>query len=205
MYDYKVNKYPWLVRIWERKKYAGPSSSKITYADEYPGRGFCGGTLVARRHVITAAHCLYHWNEEYSDIALAEMQPDEVAVRIGDHNIEDDFDETELPQRFVNVLRIEKHSQWHQKIGYYTDHQNGYDIAILELAIDLDLNTYTPACLAKSGEALPFGQYGIAVGWGAIREFPWYGLPEVPHEVSLRIVRPNAAKCSDRYDGNRNC
>ena len=160
---------------------------------------------MARRHVITAAHCLYHWNEEYSDIALAEMQPDEVAVRIGDHDIEDDDDETELPQRFINVLRIEKHSQWHQKIGYYTDHQNGYDIAILELAIDLDLNTYTPACLANSGEALPLGQYGIAVGWGAIREFPWYSLPEVPYEVSLRIVGPNKKECNNWDNGYWRC
>ena len=179
------------MRIWDRKKYSGPSSSKITHLDEYPGRGFCGGTLVARRHVITAAHCLYHWKD---DIAVSEMQPDEVAVRLGDHNIEDDNGDN---PRFINVVQIEKHSNWIQKLNRFSNHENGYDIAILELAIDLSLKTYTPACLAKNWADPPFGQYGIAVGWGAISEFPSYKYPEVPHEVSLRIEpRDPRGKCT---------
>ena len=154
---------------------------------------------MARRHVITAAHCLYHWKD---DIAESEMQPDEVAVRLGDHNIEDDNGDN---PRFINVVQIEKHSNWIQKLNRFSNHENGYDIAILELAIDLSLKTYTPACLAKNWADPPFGQYGIAVGWGAIREFPWYSLPEVPYEVSLRIVRPNKKECNNWDNGYWRC
>ena len=195
MYDYKVNKYPWLVRIWERKKYAGPSSSKITYADEYPGRGFCGGTLVARRHVITAAHCLYNTNRD--GIVESQMFPHEIAVKVGDHNIEYDDDDTRLPSRFINVVDLWMHDRWDQDIKKPLNAENGFDIAILKLEIDLSLKTYTPACLAKNWADPPFGQYGIAVGWGAISEFPSYKYPEVPHEVSLRIEpRDPRGKCT---------
>ena len=42
----QINKYPWLVRIISRD------------GDSYNFGGFCGGTLVASKFVITAAHCL---------------------------------------------------------------------------------------------------------------------------------------------------
>ena len=191
-----------MVRIWQRKKYEDPSNPKITYADEYPGHGFCGGTLVARRHVITAAHCLYHWKD---DIVVSAMNFDEIAVRIGDHNIDDEDEDTELPQRFVNVVHYRNHEKWKQNLPGSSNHENGYDISILELAIDLDLKTYTPACLAKYNDKLANWQSGIAVGWGAIREFPWKNYPEVPYEVSLEIEPRNEAECRNPKNGNKFC
>ena len=89
------------------------------------------------------------------------------------------------------------HDRWDQDIKKPLNAENGFDIAILKLEIDLSLKTYTPACLAKNWGVPPFGQYGIAVGWGAISEFPSYKYPEVPHEVSLRIEpRDPRGKCT---------
>ena len=129
---------------------------------------------MARRHVITAAHCLYHWKD---DVVVSAMNFDEIAVRIGDHNIDDEDEDTELPQRFVNVVYYRNHENWKQNLPGSSNHENGYDISILELAIDLDLKTYTPACLAKYDDKLSNWQSGIAVGWGAIKEFPWKNYP----------------------------
>ena len=180
-----------MVRIWQRKKYEDPSNPKITYADEYPGRGFCGGTLVARRHVITAAHCFYIPDPNNKNRVIGEMTADEVAVRVGDHNIYKDGEERE---RFVNVNEINKHPEYRQEVPGYWQHDHGFDIAILELAVNLDLKLYTPACLAKRNEVFD-GKTGIAVGWGAQQEFPSLDFPEVPVEVDL-IVAPKGTKYS---------
>ena len=45
-------------------------------------------------------------------------------------------------------------------VANYTAHKsfknNNFDIAILQLAKEVDLNTYTPACLAKTSDTTTF-------------------------------------------------
>ena len=110
-----------------------------------------------------------------------------------------------VSSRFVNVVYYRNHENWKQNLPGSSNHENGYDISILELAIDLDLKTYTPACLAKYNDKLANWQSGIAVGWGAIKEFPWKNYPEVPHEVSLEIEPRNEAECRNPKNGNKFC
>ena len=92
-------KYPWLVAIWSRNPNAHGHGS-WTY--ERDGR-ICGGTIIASKFVITAAHC-------FGDSA------EQLGVRIGDYDLKKDF----FPQsertgetgreKFIRVQKIHKGS-----------------------------------------------------------------------------------------------
>jgi len=60
------------------------------------------------------------------------------------------------------------------------------DIALLKLAEDIDLTTYTPACLPASGADYT-GQNGRVYGWGSSSSCP-ADSPEVLREVEVPIV-----------------
>ena len=56
-----------------------------------------------------------------------------------------------------------------------------HDIAILEMKEEVDLNTYTPACLASASDENTFdatGKLFTAVGWGDRQPSHRTGIPE---------------------------
>ena len=67
-----------------------------------------------------------------------------VQIRLGEH----DF--TSTGEGSLTEITID--------VASYTNHENGLpnDITIIELASEVDLNTYTPACLAKTSDTTTF-------------------------------------------------
>ena len=171
-----MNKYPWLVRIFHS-------------GDE---KGHCGGTLVASKYVITACHCLYEYkivedsvglyNPEATKKPVREYKAREIEVSIGDHKL-DTTNETGREKR-VKIKSIKKHYKWDRDWGV----THGYDIAILELEVELDLTIHTPACLAKLTEGTRYnGERAITAGWGLTAN-PVVGQPVIyPNEPSEAV------------------
>ena len=154
------------------------------------GGGFCGGTLVASKYVISAAHCMFEYDD--NGIVTAATTADQIAIRIGDHNLDLDG-ETSLTAQFVNVIKITNHPDYNQQIGQESVISDGHDITILELEEDLDLNTYTPACLAKTTDTTSFdGEMATVAGWGVIDDGT-NTATFVPHEVDIPVIA--AADC----------
>ena len=136
-----VNKYPWMVAL----------VSSL-------GDHFCGGTLVASKYVVTAAHCMFQDGgltilKTLEDLKV--MRPEITSplilftqVRIGDHDFAS-TGEGSLPEMTIDVAAFTNHED-------YISVSEGNDITIIELAQEVDLTTYTPACLAKTSDTTTF-------------------------------------------------
>ncbi len=102
----------------------------------------CGGTVIGKRWVLTAAHCMITEN--------GELSPSDVMVLIGS----EDLDNPDTQP--VDVSRIIIHERFVTVPG-------GYDIALLQLESDTDV---TPAILDT--QPVEENEVGLVAGWGAV-------------------------------------
>ena len=91
----QANKYPWLVRVGD-------------------GGGFCGGTLVASKYVITAAHCMFKYG--FAGWAVGVTTAEEISVMVGEHNRWQQS-ETNIPEKRIDVKRIINHPNYDQPMN----------------------------------------------------------------------------------------
>ena len=83
-------------------------------------------------------------------------------MRLGEHDLFLDTDTTIMKD--VKVKTIMNHENYKPATGSLNN-----DITVLELMEEVDLTTYTPACLAKTTDATAFdGKTALVYGWGTI-------------------------------------
>ncbi|XP_060105865.1 coagulation factor IX isoform X1 [Heteronotia binoei] len=109
-------------------------------------KGFCGGSIINENWIVTAAHCI-------------EAGPHTIVA--GELRTEED-DHTEQHRR---VVRIIPYPTYNSSLRYHND------IALLELDLPLELNSYvTPICIADkefTNSLLKFGTSTVS-GWGRL-------------------------------------
>jgi len=139
----KVNQFPWMVRL----------SSHMD--DVY----LCGGSLIASKYVLTAAHCVTFGDNN--------RKAEEVEIHLGDHDKTQYYEQTCLKHKAFLVWKekITVHENYVIKLnnGFITRVEN--DIALLELDEEVDLRHYTPVCLPRKDEADQVRR-ALALGWG---------------------------------------
>ena len=164
-----------------------------------PEEGFCGGTLVASKYVITACHCTYEYDKVTQTSIKRKYLPADLLVSIGDYK-QDTFNETPREKQ-IKVKSIKRHHEYekNQPVPSESTLNNGYDIAILELWEEVELTEYSPACLAKQTEGTRFnGKRAVVYGWGKTANpsvtWPRPKSPNYPSEIELKI---GSSSCID--------
>merc|ERR1712121_326014 len=126
----RPNSWPWQISL----QYKSGSSFYHT----------CGGTLIRRGWVMTAAHCVDRtrtWR-----------------VVLGDHNI----NSHEGGEQYMSVSRVHLHPRWNSN-----NVAAGWDIALLQLSSEATLNNNVQlGALPPSGQILPHNNPCYITGWG---------------------------------------
>merc|ERR1712126_613656 len=138
--------------------------------------GLCGGTIVNKRFVITAAHC---YNSMFT----------KMEVIVGEHNECDGVNEG---GKLIKVRKMTMHPD-------YNSRTIDNDIALLELAEDL---TFTkkikPACLPSSETKDYSGSASTVSGWGGTIGYgPNDQQPQQPRQCTLKETIVKLLKGSD--------
>ncbi|XP_063244258.1 uncharacterized protein LOC134543278 [Bacillus rossius redtenbacheri] len=130
-YVTKVNEFPWVVAMYRR------------------GRFYCAGSLITRRHVLTAAHCVENINMK------------DVRVSLGEH---DRVSKAEAVTVERKVRAAAKHAD-------FTLLTFNHDVAVLELDSPVKLGaTIRTACIPDHAEEDYSGRVAVVAGWGRVEE-----------------------------------
>merc|ERR1711936_382989 len=135
------------------------------------GCAMCGATLLNKRYVMTAMHCV----EEASSLLVA----------LGEHNIKADIENHRAKK--IAVERVIK------RPDYDTNSVNN-DIALLRLAEDVEMTSnIVPACLPTSSSQQYAGWQALVSGWGTTSTGG--ATSDVLKETSQTILANTAAEC----------
>ncbi|XP_059482693.1 trypsin-1-like [Neocloeon triangulifer] len=151
----RVNQYPWMAML------------------SYDGRFYCGGTLINKKYILTAAHCVKGFTANRMKIRLLE------------HN-RDSSSETSIVDR--SVAKIIHHNK-------YNPSTFNNDIALLRMDKEVPIKgNLLPACMPTPGKRFT-NEDALVTGWGKTAENR--PVSTVLREVTVPIM--SNSKCQSYY------
>lgn len=161
----RPNEFPWMVSL-----------RRVSDEDH-----FCGGMIVTKSWIMTAAHCIIG------------KKPSDVLVVVGEHEINATSDIRESHKVGKFIIHEE----------YYCGAQNN-DIALIKVTPIINFNVnVSPVCIPKTDDDCYVNRKSLVSGWGLLFESddycnPKQDLPEVLMYTTLNIT-------TNEFCQERNC
>jgi len=174
-------------------KYKLPYQALISPCSADGNCFLCGGTIVNKRYIVTAAHCLYSGPTANSKMTIAGGS--KYRVMVGEHN-KCDFDDG--VNQFLLASVVHEHPDF--KIDA-PDVNN--DIAVLKMAQDLPFSDkVAPACLPTDAAKDYSGKASTISGWGGTKANSVDNPVVQPDQCALKegiveVLATSNSKCSD--------
>lgn len=156
------------------------------YSFKYSNMFICGGSLISRKLVITAAHCIQEPGESET------RKPELSTFYLGKNNIESLFGEA----HYVASIAVQflMHPLWNKGDKLFE-----HDIATVVLIREIEFNQFVlPICIHKSSNSYTdvIGKTGLVAGWGKTE----FGDISVPSAIYTKIPVVSHEEClkSDR-------
>jgi len=166
---------------------------KYPFQAYFQANGYmCGGTIINKRYIVTAMHCLF-------DKHGHEHPASRCSVVLGEHNLSDGNNEG---GQIIGVEKFIKRDDYNS-----VTHVN--DIAILKLIKDITFTAnIKPACLPRDSSKTYDNEWATVIGWGGT---VGYDGGEQVNQVSstaalketwVKVIAPSDNKCKVITKGN---
>ena len=177
--------YPWMVRISKTKN----------------GRHFCGGVLISRKHVITAAHCMVSCGNRrnirckiFRACIRKELRCVKKGIRwaiLGDYDRRTNND----GEVYMEIKKSTTHPDMNRPNPPHGGYVYDFSIATLKDCVQLTLNVQV-VCLPKNDKETFEGEKADVIGWGHLswhnNNDPLAGVTSNTLQVTTITVLSNA-------------
>merc|ERR1712004_455271 len=171
-------------------KFKLPYQVLVSPCNSNGGCMMCGGTILNKRYVVTAAHCLYDGSNQLTVKGGAKFR-----VMVGEH---DHCKHNEAGGKsYVLASAVHKHPKFDPNVS------PDNDIAILKLSKDLTFSDkIKPACLPTSATKDYSGKASTISGWGGTKAYEPLTFVNQPGQCGLKegivnILKSTDKKCED--------
>merc|ERR1711970_21931 len=172
-------------------KYKLPYQVLVSPCASNGGCLMCGGTILNKRYVVTAAHCLYAGKD-----LMTLKGGTKFRVMVGEH---DHCKHNEAGgKNFVMASVVHKHPKYDINSA-----PADFDIAILKLSKDLTFSDkIKPVCLPTSATKDYSGKASTVSGWGGTKAYTPLKPVDQPRQCALKeaiveILKTSSTKCSN--------